>query len=385
MKTIFKKNGGFTLVELIVVIAILAILAAVAIPAYSGYIEKAKRAGDEQLLAAVNRAFASACLQNGEDAHQYGLGGKKTYPTIVLKDNGNDERLVDSINLHEADFFAFLEGSETTGFKVISKLAFDPILCKFVDEKEVSSWKVTYNGVEYEIKQSSINNLKNAEVFYNNIDDMQSQVNTLSGAFGNIAADVSVDALADMLGEGYAQFLKDNGYTDGVSKGNGAVLYIAQQTANMSAQNVANDFYGMASYMAANPDADLYEVLHQTGDPLTGAATMYGAITAYAAQPGNEALKAQAEAVNDEESLFALFQTVASDTDGFHKYVGTPNQNGSGEMIMNDQFATDMNGFLGAMDAINTVSPGLKNDVGTNNLWEDQKVNDLLDDILGNN
>ena len=38
----FKKNGGFTLVELIVVIAILAILASVAVPAYSGYIAKAQ-------------------------------------------------------------------------------------------------------------------------------------------------------------------------------------------------------------------------------------------------------------------------------------------------------------------------------------------------------
>ena len=52
----FKKNGGFTLVELIVVIAILAILAGVAVPAYTGYIAKAEQAADLQMLSAVNTA-----------------------------------------------------------------------------------------------------------------------------------------------------------------------------------------------------------------------------------------------------------------------------------------------------------------------------------------
>ena len=54
--TMFKKNGGFTLVELIVVIAILAILAGVAVPAYSGYIAKAEQASALQTLSAVNTA-----------------------------------------------------------------------------------------------------------------------------------------------------------------------------------------------------------------------------------------------------------------------------------------------------------------------------------------
>ena len=62
----FKKNGGFTLVELIVVIAILAILAGVAIPAYSGYISKAQEAGDNAVLGAVKTAVLAAFATEGE-------------------------------------------------------------------------------------------------------------------------------------------------------------------------------------------------------------------------------------------------------------------------------------------------------------------------------
>ena len=62
----FKKNGGFTLVELIVVIAILAILAGVAIPAYSGYIKSANDAAVETELSAVKTAVMAANATKGE-------------------------------------------------------------------------------------------------------------------------------------------------------------------------------------------------------------------------------------------------------------------------------------------------------------------------------
>ena len=71
MKKKFMAKEGFTLVELIVVIAILGILAAVAVPAYSGYVTKAKEAGDTQIVSAVNTAFAAACVENGVQPKDY--------------------------------------------------------------------------------------------------------------------------------------------------------------------------------------------------------------------------------------------------------------------------------------------------------------------------
>ena len=63
----FKKTGGFTLVELIVVIAILAILAGVAIPAYSGYIKSANETSDNQAVEAIETAMTAALAMNGKD------------------------------------------------------------------------------------------------------------------------------------------------------------------------------------------------------------------------------------------------------------------------------------------------------------------------------
>ena len=60
----FKSNGGFTLVELIVVIAILAILAGIAVPAYSGYIKKANEAADYTQLDAVKTAAVFEAMES---------------------------------------------------------------------------------------------------------------------------------------------------------------------------------------------------------------------------------------------------------------------------------------------------------------------------------
>ena len=60
----FKKTGGFTLVELIVVVAILAILAGIAIPAYSGYIKKAQ---DAKVVTELDAVATAAQAANAAD------------------------------------------------------------------------------------------------------------------------------------------------------------------------------------------------------------------------------------------------------------------------------------------------------------------------------
>ena len=135
----FKKNGGFTLVELIVVIAILAILAGVAIPAYSGYIEKAKDAAVITELDAIQTAVQAANATAGE------------ITTITVSSDGTKVTVTPAKYIAEnfASDFNIYYGTTTT-----TKGGTD------VKSIEITITKVDFAGSSYEGKDATWTNGK---------------------------------------------------------------------------------------------------------------------------------------------------------------------------------------------------------------------------------
>lgn len=72
----FKKNAGFSLIELMIVIAIIAFLTMIAVPNYSKYVAKAKRAEAYIQLASLYAAQKAYWAEHGRYSTQLsGHGG----------------------------------------------------------------------------------------------------------------------------------------------------------------------------------------------------------------------------------------------------------------------------------------------------------------------
>jgi len=91
-----KANEGFTLIELLVVIVIIGILSAVALPTFLDQAGKARQAGAESVIGAINRAQQAYFVE--ESTFTANIGdldlGYTTAPTpdgygqVALADNG---------------------------------------------------------------------------------------------------------------------------------------------------------------------------------------------------------------------------------------------------------------------------------------------------------
>lgn len=86
-----KKEGGFTLVELIVVLVILAILAALLIPALTGYIDRAKEknviAETRQVVMAAQTILDEEYAKNSLDTSKLTTSAVQTLSEVTMDKN----------------------------------------------------------------------------------------------------------------------------------------------------------------------------------------------------------------------------------------------------------------------------------------------------------
>ena len=381
-----KQTGGFTLVELIVVIAILAILAGVAIPAYSGYITKANEAGDQQLLSAVNRAFAAACLNEGTDVTAI------TNASITLSDGK-----VAAVNPYDGSFDMFYAGNENTAFKVIQSLVFDSAKHVFVDPASVDSFTVSYNGNPIIVPSSAVaayNKSNWGDVASADVLGLVGSVTEFAGAVDNdtflamlesegylnaAAAALGVDpedydaTFTAMLESAETKYLKENpdateeeleaymGTVGGQIMANNAVLVAAQNAeANKGAiigLLTQNDGVGAKAAIGAAMSSD-------PANGLAQASLAYGLYTSYMLDKNpNYDTTTNPDPLDVMDTL---------DDPEFQAYLKT------------DKATTDLDGFVSVLDAAGkNTGNGVGSDIVQNGFADNENLQDLMQQILG--
>lgn len=356
MKKFMRKTEGFTLVELIVVIAILGILAGVGTVGYSGYIKKANMAADEQLLATVNHAFATACIENGVDAKSYNDG------SVVAK-------LVDGkvteVSKHNESFVKYYVGNENSAFKVISKLVFERGMFVAMDPngKELTA------GQQVALDKFNNSNMQGKAV------ELAGSVDNISGLFvnwlGGTDATGSVASLAGYFSE--EEFLEmktkygldENSTSTQVS--NATILYVASKASSMNAAEIMNTMQN-----APNLDAGMEAVIQKYG-PLPTAALMYGAVTGYAHSDYASSDFQNYYKNNPPKNLTEAFAIATKMTmeENYSSYSASTT----------DGALCDMDGYLGALQIISNYEDSFN--INNAHTFNDDSAIKLMNAILG--
>ncbi len=434
LRTSLVNQKGFTLIELIVVIAILGILAGVAVPVYSGYIKKANMAADLQLLSAVNTAFASACLENGESAIHL-----PEATDLVVNDDGTvggvtvpASESVPSSDAIEASFTQFFAGNENAKFKVLK----DSDL-KYISEKGVfdvdptelnSMWAEVANTIQTN-HSGALADL-NASVFGTNIgaagllDTTSGLGNDVAGALADIMAkpvdkqtdtdkailaalqggafyDTLSASLGGVSGDEYKQAFEalvtdkakalalaagktEDDYMSYMQAASGQILannailtaagktQVAGSTEEEKITNFLNAVQSGVDYNAMKTD--------NTGTQLSNGASIYAMYIAYANRIEDEEEKKQALARKDDYAgiMEGVKNPDSDDFAGFRDYLADKDGKGYAK--------TDAAGYIGAMEVINggAADSDVKKDILLNGISTDNaQLLALMNQLMG--
>ena len=377
-----RQTEGFTLVELIVVIAILAILAGIGVPAYSGYVEKAKLAADEQLLATVNTAFASACAGNGVVPADANL----PIPNGIV----NPESLTVTPESTEvnADFAKFYAGNEASTFQVTKSLVFDTNKRMFVNPATQEAVTVNYRGTSVTVSGAAIAAIQESTLGDIGASTLLGQIASVSGVtlesisnrgtfwgvvytedglneayFNNLAAELNMTPVELMNHMGSMDEATGNAFL-----ANSLILSAASASANMNAQEATNK-------LKNDPDTFINDIKSRLNNAetaqsaLSDAALIYGVYTSYVYATDPDNAKAKLDTVNGSAGLINAL---------------TEMQGADFETYMAGQGASDLEAYLEAMKVVDSATNNSDTALSVlDNGFNDPELVKLLQGVMG--
>lgn len=360
-----KANGGFTLVELIVVIAILAILAGVAVPAYSGYVQKANEAADHQLLAAINTAFAAACIENHVNPADLADG------SVSLLPGGKSP--IEGVSKYNEEFCAYFQGNLGEKFSVI-----DVVFANGAFTALSADMQNLLNTLreQYGTQADALLNSTYSEIGY---DKLAGQIDNAANLLAGIAASDPDSGFGKLLNNNAAALLEYVGSEEAYEE------LLAQKKAQLAlqypeiteddelvklanAQLLANTSVLVAAknkdlidnnFIASLQNGEAVAALKNSVDEKGEASDATVAQAAYAYAMYTSYLQSSGKSVPEEVNILDVYNVLG--TDDFQSYM-------KGEGDYAGMQAKDHAGYMGAMDIIS----GSANNAG------DNTANDIL-------
>lgn len=413
----FKKNGGFTLVELIVVIAILGLLAGIGVPMYSQYVEKAQIAVDNQNLNMLHNVFVVSCVEHSVDPANVSIskiiwdgttfGGLDTVAVsgeasaaYYFRRSGGETptstKIVDSFNgyigtegiqfkskeITEADIIKGIEeGVETgsTGGTVsgaYDKIASDTAFMNSIQTQINSVKGSAFAAIGSENLLGQVTDVASlaADLIYNRGDGSKLTGVVMSDEYINTMAGMLEKEPAALKAELETMFAKDpQAFADYMA--NSTVLNVANTMNSMSAEQEAATKQNLATLNFGNLGTTLQE---SPEEGLAQAALLYGMYTAFDPDGAKNMVSSQA-GVNDLINLGTKTKTNADGTTiTFAEYIAQVNTAGS-------DAAKDYEGYKSALDIVNqstTKDKNVANQALTNG-YSDKELSNLMKEILG--